>query len=95
MFKSMIYVCIIMANQHNVTLPPDLEKFLVENKLSPTKLLQSKLLELQEGYNISPEKMKMFIQQRDRIMLNLQDAMEFIISKGLLDEFDKRYPKNE
>jgi len=62
-----------------LSIPEDLEKFLEENPdLSPSKMLQSKIIEIKENRRLNFEELAKVMKQRNFIERKLQEANEEI-----------------
>jgi hypothetical protein len=73
-----------------VSLPQEYITFLDENPLySPSKLLQSKLNDLMISSKDFIEQLKHEKEKNIRIMITLNKQIDFINSKGLMEEFAK------
>jgi len=62
------------------------DEFLINNNISPTRLIRNKVQEMMEFKGSSAE-VKDLQNRIQRIMQNLQKHADFIAKKGLTDEF--------
>ena len=74
----------------NISIPAEQARFLEENTdFSPSKLIQSKINELMETSRDWTEQLKHEKDKSERILQTLNRQIDFITSKGLMDEFFK------
>lgn len=74
----------------NTSVPEEQARFLEENPdFSPSKLLQSKIVELMENSRDWTAQLKRANEKIERIMITLSRQIDFITSKNLMEEFMK------
>jgi len=72
-----------------VSITPEQDQFIEENDLSPSGLLQQKIMELIESSKISASRLKEEVRKMESWKDIAIEAREFIERKGLLDEYMK------
>jgi len=72
-----------------VSITPEQDQFIEENNLSPSGLLQQKIMELMESSRISASRLKEEIRKMESWKDLATKAREFIEKEGLLDKYMK------